>query len=499
MTQSHGSTVEVGNGLMAWVGRPSAALSLADDPLPLVLAGAVVTIIGAAVVVRARAKDSSTGPDNRSSGDPTGSEVRERSAQVSFEERIGETTLDRLAPILPDAVGRVRDLESDGCDDRETERERINRAERELRRGLKDALADGRLDTGLTGPDDEPYEIVNLPSRYREFTVPPSGRTVHVGEAERAVRDQLEDGTLRDAAIAAAAVDDHREKIRQYVQDREEEIVDLRNEIDATLVDVRDLSGRLDGKLADRVEEFVLDGRHDDVDGVAEIERDISDAMHSLHRCSFEDARRELRTAREAAADLLVTVDFLGGLVGTVEHGSGTVEVPTVVSTALVTDLAPIIERQYDVDASVDGTAIAITERNMPGDEDDVSRISDVATPATEQTPAGESTGGSTGTRNHVATESVADEILFVLRELGGNADGDTVQCQTERLPKGIAQPAVLEELAAFCRRQTDVVATVDLQEGAPPGFLEIEFTDRTTVRGGLETLRERFVERHGG
>ncbi|OLZ42576.1 hypothetical protein A6E15_17120 [Natrinema saccharevitans] len=481
-----------------WGTRPDAVLSLADDPLPLAIAGAVVVLVAGIAVGRRRGTETAEGDDGAGpipGGDGRETTAREESDGATFEDRIGEATLERLAPIAPDAVERVRELVAEG---RVADREGLDRAERELRRGLEEALADGRLDVGVTGPDGRAYEIVNLPSRYRELSLPPTGETVHVDAAERAVRDRLEDGSIREAAMAAAAVDDHREAVRRHVRDREEAIVDRRREIEATLSDVRELVDRLEGALADRVAEFVLEGRHDDVVGVSEIERRISDATRQLYRCSFDDARRALRDADEAADELLVTVDFLGGLVGTIEHGSGRVAIPAGVSTALMTDLEPIVERQYDVDATIDGDAFVVADRGPTGERP--SPTDGVGEPA-DATAVGEPDDGSTAvteSRSAVAPEAVADEILFVLRELDGSPDGATVQCQTERLPDGVARAAVLEELAAFCRRQTDLVQGVDLQEGAPPGFLEIEFAGRTTPRDGLDALQERFVERHG-
>jgi hypothetical protein len=493
--QSGQLTVETGDGLPVSIARVDVVLSLADGRLLVALAAVVIAVVGTAAVAKYRSAASADGSDDRSSGDPTGSESEPVSTHVSFEEQIGEATLKRLEPIVPDAVARVRERASV---DTETGQEELDRAERELRHGLEDALADGRFDMALSTPDGDIYEIVNLPGRYREFPLPPSGRTIRVDEAEDVVRGQLEDGSLRNAAMAAAAVRDHREEISEYVRRHETEIVELRRDIDETLDDVYQLVERLDGALADRVGEFVQDGRHGDVVGVAEIERSRSDANYLLRRCSFEDARQELHDARENADDLLVTVDFLGGLIGTIEHGSGTVPIPTAVSTALVTDLAPIIERQYDVDATVDGKRIAITDRNASSDEGGRSKEADGTAHTDDETAARDSTGSTARAGNRrVRVESVADEILYVLRELNAGTDGDTVQYQTERLPDGIAQPSVLEELAAFCGRQTDIVATVDLQDGAPPGFLELEFTDRTTPRSGLETIRKRFVERY--
>ncbi|MFC4540382.1 type II CAAX prenyl endopeptidase Rce1 family protein [Halosolutus amylolyticus] len=494
--------VDAGANSVVWINRFDAVLSLVDDPLPLVLVGTALVAAGVVFVAWFRSTGPTDDPTDRTGADSSGNEIQGEPASATFEERIGETTLERLEPIVPDAVEHVRDLRSDRREGHEFDREQIDRAVRELRRGLEDALADGRLKMKPTAPDGEPYEIVNLPSRYRELSIPPSDRTVYLGDAEQAVQDRLENGTLREAAMAAEAVDEHREEITNHVCRNERQIVELRREVTATLTDVRELVERLDGALADRVDDFVLAGRHDEFEGIAEIERDISDATYLLHRCSFNDSQRELRDAAEAADDLLVTVDFLGGLVGTIEHGSGTVELPDAVPKALVSDLTPIIERQYDVDAKVTGTAIAINDRNTPDTEDSHSTSRTGSRRTEEGSAAGDVTAGTTasmGSRSGVATGDVADEILFVLRELDGGTNSEAVQYQTERLPNSVARSDILEELVVFCRRQTDIVAAIDLQEGAPPGFLEIEFTDRTAAQSGLETLRNRFLDRHGG
>ncbi|WP_139210943.1 hypothetical protein [Natrinema salaciae] len=489
-----------GDGRATWAVQSEAVVSLADTTLPFALAAGVLAVIGVAIVVQRRFATAADDGDDPTSTDSSRDEIRTDSAANGFEERFDETTLERLEPIVPDAVERVRDLESETRDDHESARERIERAERILRRGLEDALADGRLEPGLAAPTGEPYEIVNLPARYRELSLPSSGETVHVNAAEQAVRDRLEDGTIRELAMVAAAVDEHREAIHEHVRRREGDLVELRAEVDGTLADVRDLTDRLEGPLADRVDDFVLAGRHDSVPGVADIERDLSDATDLLHRCSFEDARRKLRDADDAADDLLVTVDFLGGLVGTIEHGGGTVALPEAVPTALMRDLAPIVERQYGVDVTLEESAIEITDREgsdggaAPDRTDEATLTSEESSNRAVATGSGAATGGHAG----VTTEAIADEILFVLRELDGGTGVETVQCQTDRLPDSVARPAVLDEVAAYCRRQTDVVAAVDLQEGAPPGFLEIEFSPRTSPQSGLETLRERFVERHG-
>ncbi|SDR44198.1 hypothetical protein [Natronobacterium texcoconense] len=407
---------------------------------------------------------------------------------VEFEERIGDGTLDRLEPIAPDAVDRVREFDPAEADDSTAA---IDRLERDLRRGIEDAIADGRLDPGVTSSFGESYEIVNLPSQYREVSLPPSEETIHVADVEAVARDVLEDEEyVRDAARTVATLFDHCREIETYVDRQEETFRERHAAVEDALADVRELTDRLEGDLGERVGEFVLEGRHDEIDGVLGIERQLEEAIRQFHRCAFDDATRTLEESREQADDLLVTVDLLGGLVGTIDHGGGTVGVPENVPVAVLTDLAPVVERQYDVVAEVDGREIVVENRSDGGSEPE-NGTENGTPPAADEPPARDRT------REQVTAESVADEVLFVLRELESVGDGNTVECQTGRLPDAVAKQAVLEELARFCRRQTDVVVDVELQEDAPPGFLEIEFDERTNVAAGLETIRDRFADRH--
>lgn len=424
-------------------------------------------------------------------------------ASAAFDDRIGERTLDRLDPVAPDAVQRVRDRLPL---DRNTTPETVDSLARTLRQAIEDALDDGQFDPAVESSRGGVYEVVNLPGRFRELTVPPAGETVHVADLEGAVRDALDRYDLHEAARTVAAVHDHCRDIESHIRRREESYLDERRDAERTLDDIREMTDRFDGALAERMREFVVDGRHDALPGVVDIERRLDAADRSLHGCAFDDADRTVTDAARAADDLLMAVDFLGGVTGTIDHGSGRVTVPDGVDDGFVADLVPILERQYPVSVEFDGSAVVVTGGASGSDGGDISstgtggsrRGSERSTdPPTPQSSTDTDRSGS-GSREQLTPDAVADEILYVFRELAGRGGSNAVECQTERLPDGVARRDVLEPLATFCRRQTDLVDSVTLQENAPPGFFEIEFREGTTAADGIDALRDRFTERHG-
>lgn len=435
------------------------------------------------------------------------------SASTAFDDRIGDRNLDRLEPVAPDAVLRVRDRLPLG---RNAAPSAVDAIERDLRQAVEDALDEGLFDPTVTSPLGGTYDVVNLPSRFRELTVPPRGETVHVADLEGVVRDALAGQDLHEAARTVAAVHEHCQEIESHIRRREGSYLETRREAERTLEDIREMTDRFDGTLADRVREFVVDGRHEALLGVRDIERRIDTADQSLHACAFDDADRAIRDAERAGDDLLMVVDFLGGVTGTVDHGSGRVEVPERVDDAFVADLVPLLEQQYTVGVELDGDEVVATggessqsegrgsARSGDGDGSHPGGSGSGSEPEASGSPSsGDSTGESrrerSGAPEQFTPDAVADEILFVLREFNDRNGNGAVECQTELLPDAVARREVLEPLATFCRRQTDLVASVTLQENAPPGFFEIEFTEGTTASAGLNSLRKRFTERHGG
>lgn len=463
--------------------------------------------------------------DDANSGEPApGSTPADGLAGPSFDEQIGDRTLERLEPIAPSAVERVRDQRPVTG---EQSAATLDQLERELRSGIETALDDGSFDPGVTSKIGGSYDVVNLPRQYRELSVPPAGETVHSAEFESVVREAIDRPQIRDVVRTVTTVHEQCADIEAYVRRRETAYLGAREAVEATLGDIRDLIDRFDGSLADRLTDVVMNGRHDAVAGVVDIERQLDDADRTFHACQFDDATRSLQATQNDAEMLLVVVDFLGGVIGTIDHGSGRVTIPNDVDCDVVADFLPVLEQQYDVDVNLDEDALVIRERESV-DVPDTNReplgaggrADDTPQPPAANRNTGSSssygdsppdrsavgssssrkTGGSRNTpdRDQFTVEPVADEILFILRELNRRGDGAVVECQTEQLPETVTRPEVLEPLATFCRRQTDVVEAVTLQEDAPPGFLEIEFTGAASASSGLKTIRERFADRHG-
>ena len=452
------------------------------------------------------AADATTGPETSGTaeaGGATGPNAGDASA--AFDDRIGERTLDRLEPVASGAVRRVRDRLPLG---RSEAPNAVDGMERDLRQAVEDGLDDGRFDPTVTSPLGGVYEVVNLPGRFRELTVPPGGETVHVADLETTVRDALDDRSLHEAARTVAVVHEHCGDIESHVRRREESYLDERRGVERTLADVRSVTGRFDGALADRVREFVVDGRHEALPGVRDVERRLDAADRSLHACAFDDADRTVRDAGRTGDELLMAVDFLGGVTGTIDHGSGRVAVPDGVAEAFVADLVPVLERQYTVGVELDGDELVVADgEGSRSDDGGPSRSGERPSKAARGGSGATSPGGSAsatdrgdgGGREQFTPDAVADEILFVFRELDGRGGSGAVECQTGRLPDAVARREVLEPLATFCRRQTDLVESVTLQENAPPGFFEVEFREGTDAAAGVDALRERFTERHGG
>lgn len=470
--------------------QPAAVGDIFSTTGVIIVAGVGILAVAGKVAVDTLAdttgETSTAGQAGRGEHESQTNETTGNDARAAFEERIGEATVDRLEPVIPETVSRVRRrLPIESADDMRE----VDSIEQELHEGIKSAIDNRQFDPPVKSAFGEQYEIVNLPERHRELTLSHSQRTIYINEVERTASEVAESSDLREAARTLPVLYEHCRDIESHVRREEDRFVECYEAVEGTLDDIRTLTNRLEQSLGDRIAEFVIEGRHDTVESTVEIQRQLEAATTALHRCAFEEATRLVEDARHRSDELLVTVDFLGGVVGTVDHGKGTVEIPEQVPVELVEEITPIIEREYDISATIDQRRIVV-EDPLANEDRQTGSASTRGSSSGESQPNEES-------RSQLTPEAAADEILFILREFDGIAEESTVQCQTGQLPAGIASTEVLDELARFCRRQTDVVTAVQLQENAPPGFLEIEFSDRTDARSGLETIRKRFAERH--
>ncbi|WP_324664306.1 hypothetical protein [Haloarcula sediminis] len=396
---------------------------------------------------------------------------------------LDEATLDRLEPLVPETVSRLRNSGGDP-----------GNATQLLHRGIEEAVASGELSMTVVSPYGTEYELVNLPTEFREVELSvPEGR-YHIGTIEGQVRAWLDDEatSIRELSFAIEGILEQQAAIEQYVSEHEREFETRLQSVESDVESVRAVAAQIDGQVGERARQLVLENRHAEFDGVTAITDGLSDAKRALHRCAFDGAMTRLGKQEAAVDGLLTAVDFLRSLMGGIEHGQTSVRLPGGKTEQLYAELEPLLEEQLDVELSVAGDSIVVEGGEADNDSDDGGQPS-------VEAAAGGTDSGPDHSVDTVAPASVADEILFILRELkNGASSGGTIEYQTEQLPDAIGRPDVLAALAAFCRRQSTVVSSVTVQEGAPPGFIEIEFVDGTGTAAGLESLTTAFVNRHG-
>lgn len=398
---------------------------------------------------------------------------------------VDEATLDRLEPSIPETVARVRQQRGNTDHD----------AVQALYRGIQEAIMDGTFSMDTESTYGETYEVVNLPTRFREVELSVPGGRYHIGTIERQLNQWIDDEemSLSELSLAIEALLEHQAAIEEYISEYEREFEDRCRTIRRNLESVRTITDHLDGQVGDRTRMLVIQNRHAEFDGVSAISSDIEDAKRALHQCAFDEATSRLGELERKADELVTTVDFFRSLVGGIEHGQSTARLPNDTAKQLYLEIEGLLEDQHDLTLALDGEQVVVTGRETSDDPTDGGRGAD-----TERQAEG-TASQHTETMDRVNPATVADEILYILREFkNGDTSGQTVEYQTERLPDAIARSDVLRALADFCRRRTSVVASVSVQEGAPPGFFEITFTDGTETVAGLDALADAFTERYG-
>ncbi|NHN57464.1 MULTISPECIES: hypothetical protein [Halorussus] len=458
---------------------------------------------------------------------------RKREAfEEAYRRRLGD--LDALADVAPTGVERAREGRQeflDECDDVAAD---IDAAERgsadELRadaaslRSRVDALDP---DAAVDGIDDElrervasgvrttygtvkcwsrydrAYELVNLPGRFREVDVPAFDAAVHVDRVDEAFLDRLDRGVdLQTVAAGVEQVDNHVARVEAHLAEREAAFAETAEAAESDLDAVEEKVERFDGRIADRLRELVVEGRHDDLPSVRAVRRDLDAAKDALHDCRFDDAERRAESAAADAGELVTLAEFVWSVVGTVDHGGERVSLPAGVDGAIVAELRPAFERDHDVELRVEAGAVRLTYPDaaaVAGGESGRAASDPAPDPEPESDESGREGDDDRGDR--ARPEEVIDSVLFVLRELknaGRETDADRAELQTDGLPESVASPAVLTQLERFGRRQTDVVERLDVQEGAPPGFVELVPKEGTSTDRAIDAIHERYQEQYG-
>jgi len=383
----------------------------------------------------------------------------------------------------------------------------------ELADGFEGALASGiRTEYGefvVRSEYDERYRTVNLPTNHRELSIPGAGDAVHLDHVDEELESLARTGNSFGAvATAVEAVDEHRQRVRAHVREREAPVVEAISTAGARLDTLDRQLDSMDVPFGDRVEEVLVDGRDPDLDGARDVRADLDRARESLHECQFDEARSTAESAADGAATLVTTAELLSTLEASIDARHATVSIPAEIPDGYIEAIVPAIRSGYDgLDATVaaGGDRIAFTyddERDEASDPTDAGGAHDTAPDDTvDRTGRSDAVESGTGRESvRVAPpEEVLDGVLYAFREFEDGADGDEriAQFRLEDLPDAVATRDVLVNVERFAGRQSDLFESVDLQSPEPPGFIEFTPADGESIERSMSTARERFREKY--
>lgn len=447
-------------------------------------------------------------------------ETSREAFESGFRRRIGEETLETLAEYVPEPVASARSaLEDERAvyDELEGElesvraanvepamrrqralevKERIeerdpaaalDRIERELEGSVLDVVDRGDVEISVRSRYGRTYELVNLPSTFRELELGPDRQSTHVNDVGRAIRSvtDREDADLEAVVDALSTVETHRERIERHVSEVEESFHETMVAAEDDVEQTREELERLEGAVRERVEALLLEGVDESYESAHTVEELLRDARESLHACQFDDAERAVSEARATADGLVTTVQFFGSVAGALDHGQERLSLPDEVSREVAVAVAPAFEREYGVEyAVVDGAIVVEGRAERSRSSRDRESTRDSTTETTDE-----------GSRSaYVDMEAVVDEVLLLFEELEDVAEtgSASVHLESEELPGYVATGDALAALETFANRHSDLVASADAPEG-PPGIVDLQFVEDVGAAAALRTLRERF------
>jgi len=475
--------------------------------------------------------------------------VREarRSFEDQLEQRADEDTRDRLRDIAPEGVeGAEERIEAfrTECNRMETRADEIasdtgNSAQERVWAAelLAEEAADLSPDTRVQAVVDtltsqlpdairREFDDIHLVSRYGEAyqvrnhtdsnTVRLPSIETHAqigGEphdlGERLV-EAIDEYPLPAVASAVADARDHLEALSSIVERHEEQSDERVEEARDRVAAVEDELDAVGGRVGNRLEELLLEGRYDTDPppgpSAVDVESTISDGKACLHACDFTTAREHVEEAVETAGELISVAEFFRAVSETIADGGKSVPLPPGVDPGLALAMRTAVEREFDVTYEVADKRVWLEHPEEDSDLQAVPTAND-----REMTPDVEGKAGTTqrvdGTRREGADNerpdpaTIVDEAVYVLNELERTAQdsvsAQTVEIQTDDLPEQCTEPGVLATVAEFGRRQRGVEA-FDVPDDAPPGYLSLSVTDGENPTSVVDRIRDRYLNSYG-
>ncbi|WP_280536558.1 hypothetical protein [Halopenitus sp. POP-27] len=481
-------------------------------------------------------------------------EARIGDARDRFESRFADRLgpLDALEPVAPTGVGEAEaaaDRFHGRCDELLEEIDRAQRIEDPDRRREEVSTVESRVDSldpaatvnriaddlrqrVVSGVRTEfgditvrsryggAYTLANLPSRYREVSLPPDGAAVRTADLNTVLQDRIESGAaLSDVGEAIGAADDHMARIDSFLADHEERADATIERVRARLETVDEQLDRLPESVRSSARDVLVENREESITGRTAIERTLTDAADALHDCAFDECERLLEQADAESERLVAAAEFFRALDGRVQHGGSSVDVPAAVDSAAVEAVAEAMGEAHDRSVSVTDGRVRIgddetdaesafgrgstrdTTRDTGADREENRHADGPGSTVDDGTAGGVGSDTDADASSTKRPEEVLDAALYFLRELEEHArstDGDRVQYQIDDLPTTIAEPDMLENVERFLRNQSDLITEVELQDPDPPAFFEVVVADEHQATDAIRTARDRYTERYG-
>lgn len=444
--------------------------------------------------------------------------------QHRIEDEADAATLDRLRKLSSDAVSRFEkqreeferscheiEREIDEVESKAASRQRYQQAKQletrasnldpetdskahlsQLRGDLEQEISAAFGTFTVTSTFGETFAIRNL-RQYSELELD-QGPPVQLGgdshELDERLIELLDQGEpLPAIATAIETAERHLDRLRAELDDREVSFREQTEAIERDLSAASEALSRADDAIEDRLSEMLFDKRFGDeteppFPTEVDVRSQLDTAREQFHDCRFDSAERTVGAAKADAETIKqIAVFFADSVLPTIEHGSGSIPIPSAISVEMVERLRPVVQRVYDVTYQVRGETLEIDRLEESTGEQGV-------TAETEQRRS------NSGQRASGASNR-SEDVLYLLQELdraASNSDvGTTVTIQLGEYPPKFSDPAVLDELESFCERQREI-ESVDAPE-TTPGYIELSVAADKSPGRALSTACERYQD----
>lgn len=333
------------------------------------------------------------------------------------------------------------------------------------------------------------YKIRNL-GAYNELNLPDEP-TVQIGgdahELGNYFRQRIEIGTpLPDVARAVDQTKQHTEELRETIQREEQRFDDQLSIIRDNFSEANDAVSRMEQSSGDRLAEILFEKRFGSGEPPFPTKIDVDNktdgAKQALHDCRFERAHRRITDAAESS-DVIkrIALFFSDSIIPTIKHGSGSIPIPDYVGTEVVEKMKPEIEQVYDVKYNLEDGELKIKAPEGSAQ---------MNTPEQHDRPH----------KAHSQEDVSQEDVLYLLRELRRSASEsdkmDTVVLQLGEYPEKFSNEKFLEEIEAFCSRQSQI-SEISIPD-VDPGYVELTVNEESNTYQAIADVCKRYQAQFG-